>query len=687
MMTEWLKSFSSSSFMPHAQCFLWQEDLIALYVISDSLIVLAYVIIPCAIVRFLRARHDIPVNKVVMLFAAFILLCGTTHFLSIITLWYPIYWLSGLVKALTGVISLMTAYITWQLVPKLIIKPNLLKNHFAIHHAYADSVKHSPNAVIYTDCNGNIIYNNPAALQQGQATMLGQEAFFFNEEKTGITLFKDIWRQLNDHKAWQGDISHSNERLKQYFHYTITPLTATTPEGLEEIQYSSVAIDITRRVEAEDLNQLLVRTDSLTQLPNRVTFREQINCAIKVAKEKNTQFAILYIDIDRFKAINDNFGHHIGDLLLKMVSKRIQSSIRTSDIFARLSGDEFCVLLTPWLTQNNIEDVIDKIKFQLKNPILLPEEKLSIQVSISIGIAFYPEHGETYDALVQHSDTAMYHVKNTGRNSYAFCSPELVEKNRRKQEISIALQEAIKHDQLTLVFQPKANISTQEISGFEALLRWKHPGLGAIAPAEFIPVAEHSGFIQDLGVWTLRKACEQLNIWQNQTDHPYTLAINISAHQLHQESFVQSTSDIIEAAGVNPALLEFEITESIFIDQPLLIREKIIALKKKGIKFSLDDYGTGYASLSLLTQLPINILKIDMSFIHSMINNQTHRIIIENTITMAQALKIKVIAEGVETVQQLELLKTYHCNELQGNLLSPPLSSQEIANNYYTTSS
>ena len=185
----------------------------------------------------------------------------------------------------------------------------------------------------------------------------------------------------------------------------------------------------------------------------------------------------------------------------------------------------------------------------------------------------------------------------------------------------------------------------------------------------------------------MRKACEQLNIWQNQTDHPYTLAINISAHQLHQESFVQSTSDIIEAAGVNPALLEFEITESIFIDQPLLIREKIIALKKKGIKFSLDDYGTGYASLSLLTQLPINILKIDMSFIHSMINNQTHRIIIENTITMAQALKIKVIAEGVETVQQLELLKTYHCNELQGNLLSPPLSSQEIANNYYTTSS
>ena len=184
-MTEGLKFLSSSSFMPHAQCFLWQEDLLALYVISDGLIVLAYVIIPMAIVRFLRARHDIPVNKVkvVVLFAAFILLCGTTHLLSIITLWHPIYWISGLVKALTGVISILTAYITWQLVPKLIIKPNLLNNHFSFHHAYADSVKHSPNAVIYTDCNGNIIYHNTAALQQEQATMLGQEAFFFNEKK------------------------------------------------------------------------------------------------------------------------------------------------------------------------------------------------------------------------------------------------------------------------------------------------------------------------------------------------------------------------------------------------------------------------------------------------------------------------------------------------------------------------
>ena len=686
-MTEWLDTFSSSSFMPHAQCFLWQEDLLALYVVSDGLIVLAYIMIPCAILRFLRTRHDIPVNKVVVLFAAFILLCGTTHFLSIITLWHPIYWVSGAVKALTGIISILTAYITWQLIPKLIIKPNLLKNQFAIHTAYADSVKHSPNAVIYTNHAGNIIYNNPAALQQNKVTILGQEAFFFNEEKMGIPLFKDIWRQLDNHKTWQGDIPQQIEGQKRYFHYTLTPLIAITPEGLEEKQYSSVAIDITRRVDAESLNQLLVRTDPLTQLPNRVTFREQINHTIKVAKEKNTKFAVLYIDIDRFKAINDNFGHHIGDLLLQLVSKRIQSSIRTSDIFARLSGDEFCVLLTPWLTENNIEDIINKIKFQLKNPILLPKEKLSIQISISIGVAFYPEDGETYDALIQHSDTAMYHVKSTGRNGYAFCSPELIEKNHRKQELSVALQETIKHNQLTLVFQPKANISTQEISGFESLLRWKHPELGAIAPSEFIPIAEHSGFIQVLGAWTMQKSCEQLKIWQNQTGHPYTLAINISAHQLHQESFVTSTSNIIEAAGINPALLEFEITESIFIDQPLLAREKIIALKNKGIKFSLDDYGTGYASLTLLSQLPLNILKIDMSFIHSMINNSTHRIIIENTITMAQALKIKVIAEGVETVQQLELLKTYHCDEIQGNLLSPPLSSQEIANNYYATPS
>ena len=327
-MTEGLKFLSSSSFMPHAQSFLWQEDLLALYVISDGLIVLAYLIIPMAIVRFLRARHDIPVNKVkvVVLFAAFILLCGTTHLLSIITLWHPIYWLAGLVKALTGVISVLTAYITWQLIPKLIIKPNLFKTHFAIHHAYADSVKHSPNAVIYTNSTGNIIYHNPAALQQDQAIALGQEAFFFNEVKTGTTLFKKIWRELNTHKPWQGDISHTIEGIKHYCHYTLTPLTAVTPEGSEEMQFSSVAIDITRRVEAEDLNQLLIRTDPLTQLPNRVTFREQINHSIKTTQGNNAQFAILYIDIDRFKAINDNFGHHIGDLLLKMVSKRIQSS-------------------------------------------------------------------------------------------------------------------------------------------------------------------------------------------------------------------------------------------------------------------------------------------------------------------------------------------------------------------------
>ena len=683
MMTDWFNTFSSSSFMPHAQCFLWQEDLLALYIVSDSLIVIAYVTIPFAIMRFVKARTDIAVNKIVVLFAAFILLCATTHLLNIITLYYPLYWLSGLVKALTGVISLLTAYITWQLVPKLIIKPSLLKNNFSFHDAYTDSVKYSPNAVIYTNATGNIIYHNLAALQQDQAIVLGQEAFFFNEEKIGTLLFKRIWRQLNALKTWQGDIPHTIEEKKHYFHYTITPIIATTFEGLEEKQYSSVAIDITRRVEAENLNQLLIRTDPLTQLPNRVTFREQINHTIKVAKEKNAQFAILYIDIDRFKAINDNFGHHIGDHILKIVSQRMHSSIRKNDILARLSGDEFCILLNPWTAQNNTSDIINKITSPLQNPILIPEEKLSLHVSISVGIALYPKHGETYDALVQHSDTAMYYVKKIGRNGYAFCSQKLLSENQRKQEISIALQDAIKYDQLTLMFQPKAEISNQSITGFETLLRWQHPEMGTISPSEFIPVAEHTGIIQNIGSWVIRKTCEQIQLWQDLPKEPFSFAINISAQQLLQETFVKDTLDIIESTQVNPKFLEFEITESSLINNPNQIRKKTQELKHKGIKLSLDDYGTGYASLSILTQLPFDILKIDLSFVHSMINNKKHRIIIENTISMAQALNIKVIAEGVETAEQFELLKSYYCNAFQGHLLSLPLTAQDVTDQYY----
>ncbi|MFD1708838.1 EAL domain-containing protein [Siminovitchia sediminis] len=433
-----------------------------------------------------------------------------------------------------------------------------------------------------------------------------------------------------------------------------------------------VTRDITERKRSEDKIYHLAFHDTLTDLPNRRLFMNELQQKLSRPK-KSFKTAVLFVDLDRFKDINDSWGHDTGDYILMEAAHRIRRSLRSSDFVARIGGDEFTVLLDNIQNEEDVKFLVERIHKVFEEPLHLSGKEIFI--SCSIGAAIYPDHAKTADELLKRADTALYAVKERGRSGFSLFNAEMEEKSLERILMEIELRKAIELEQFCLDYQPKTDFSKGTLVGMEALVRWYHPELGKIPPNKFIPIAEETGLIVQIGEWVLQEACRQNKKWQDMGYPPLTVSVNVSVRQLEQKGLLQKIEEVLHDTGLQPQWLELEVTESVFadLDNASALLEEIRSL---GVKISVDDFGTGYSSFSYIKHLPVDTLKIDSSFIRDIHQNAESQAIVDAILTLAGTLGIDVIAEGVESKEQLEVLNSGGCSQGQGYLFSKPVSHE-----------
>jgi diguanylate cyclase (GGDEF)-like protein/PAS domain S-box-containing protein len=417
--------------------------------------------------------------------------------------------------------------------------------------------------------------------------------------------------------------------------------------------------------------------DFLTGLPNRKLMNDRIEQAIALARRNSKRVAVLFLDLDGFKHINDSLGHSIGDKLLQSIGRRLVDCGRTTDTVSRQGGDEFVVLLSAVQRSEDAAIAASRILTSVAEAHSVDEHEL--HVTTSIGVSVYPEDGEDAETLIKNADTAMYQAKENGRQSYQYFKPAMNARAVERQSVEAQLRRAVDRNELSLRYQPKISIRTGEITGVEALLRWTHPERGEVSPARFIPVAEDCGLILTIGNWVLRQACEQAQAWVNAGLPPATMAVNVSAKEFSAESFLERLFVILDETGLDPSLLELELTESVLMKHADPATCILRALRDRGVRVAVDDFGTGYSSLSYLRNFPIDTLKIDQSFVHQITTKAGDASIVTAVIGMARSLNLRVVAEGVETLEQLEFLQAQECGEAQGFYFSRPVLAPEFA--------
>jgi len=458
------------------------------------------------------------------------------------------------------------------------------------------------------------------------------------------------------------------EALRQYAYYSSE---IPEPFNVKEIEYIRASMVQTfSRLEKEKKELYnLSRTDSLSGLANRNYLQERVEQIIDMSKREGKEFALLFLDLDHFKSINDSLGHDIGDELLRNVAQTIQDILRVNDVVARIGGDEFVIVLTHYKDDLELYEIIERIQVQLMKPWLI--KTFPIHITSSIGITVYPKDGNDLLTLMKNADIAMYEAKARGRRGYYFFTEALNIKTQEYIELTNTMREALKKDQYELYYQPQNDVQTGRITGAEALIRWRNPEKGFIPPNTFIPIAEHNGFIIELGKWILETSIKQLKEWED-NNFDLKMSINVAAEQIQQQDFVAHLSDLLETYKVKTSNVFLEITEYIFLNDSDTVLKTFSAIKELGVQISLDDFGTGYSSLSYLKTFPIDILKIDKAFLDDY-DTEEGSIFIETIVNMAQTLKLSVVAEGVETTVQVSYLKSLNCNYYQGYVCSPPV--------------
>ncbi len=438
-----------------------------------------------------------------------------------------------------------------------------------------------------------------------------------------------------------------------------------------------ISHNITERKQADERIRYMALHDALTGLPNRTLLADRLSQAITLARRNGNNVAVLMLDLDRFKTVNDSLGHHIGDCLLEMTAKRLKSCLRESDIVARWGGDEFVVGLQEVHDVKSVEQIARKILSNLGEPFLIEGHRL--QIGASIGICQYPVDGENPEALLEIAVAAMYESKKRGRGIYSFFTPELTQATRRRQKLERDLRQAIVRDEFVLYFQPLIAIDSGHITGVEALLRWNHPELGMVFPGEFIPLLEELGLMVKVGTRVLSLACSQNVAWQKQGLPPVRVAVNVSAQQFYRGDIVNTVKTVLNETGMDSQWLELELTESMTLDDSegsIAIMQK---LKQVGVSLSLDDFGTGWSSLSYLRRFPLDHIKIDKSFLRDIDLNSSSEAVVRSILNLGRSLGLSCIAEGVETHEQLSYLQTQKCAEMQGFLYSKAVPAGECA--------
>ncbi len=497
----------------------------------------------------------------------------------------------------------------------------------------------------------------------------------FNRHSSAQELVRRIGAALRNQGHWHGELTALRKDGSEF------PAILTISEVRDSMQrvrqYVLVFTDITEQKSTEKKLAELAHCDNLTGLPNRRMLKQRLEQSVRSAARNQSQTALIFIDVDYFKNINDSYGHEVGDHVLIELSQRLSTPLRADDTLARIGGDEFVVLLDPIQHPEQPAIVASKLMEALTDPYVLPDGQ-EHRLSASMGIALYPRDGEDPSTLLRNADTAMYRAKESGRNNYAFYTESLTQHALDQVQLRNALHQAIEQDQLSLYYQPQFDLASGKLIGVEALLRWHHPERGAISPGYFIPIAEQTGMITSLGLWVLNRACSDGARWHKAGYDFGTLAVNIAGAQIQRAIFVDEVKNVIKATGMPADKLELEVTENFIMKDPQATIKDMNTLRELGIALAIDDFGTGYSSLNYLKQLPINKLKIDQSFVRDIPQDPNDMAIAEAVIALGKALKLRVLAEGVETQAQAQFLLNHDCSEVQGFLFGHPQAVDEI---------
>ncbi|WP_348694217.1 EAL domain-containing protein [Duganella fentianensis] len=545
----------------------------------------------------------------------------------------------------------------------------------------ATVIEHIADGVVVLDAKGLIVAVNPAFTQitgYSEAEALGKDHTLTRSGRHEAAFYESMWQEQVTQGYWRGEIWNRRKSGELYLEQ-LTVNAVRDSDGVTT-HYVGVFSDITKAKESQEKLDHLAHHDPLTALPNRLLFHDRLQHALQRATRDKEQLALLFIDLDRFKYVNDTLGHHIGDELLKQVSKALQARLREGDTLARLGGDEFIVLLEDIDSQYGASQVAEKLVQMFEQPFVVAGHELF--VTCSVGISLFPDDATDLNMLIRNADVAMYQAKARGRNGYSFYTPSMTGEGVERLRLETFLRRSIEKEEIFLNYQPQVDIVTGDLVGVEALVRWNHPELGLVPPIRFIPLAEDTGFINQLGQWVLREACRQMVRWQEAGLVVPKIAVNLSVKQFERGSIVNMVADTLQETGLEAARLQLEVTESVIMntDDAMVFINDLHAI---GVGLAIDDFGTGYSSLAYLKQLPVQTLKIDRSFIKDISTDANDEAIAIAIIQLGKSMNLSVIAEGVETTQQAEFLVRHGCHLAQGYLYSKPLAADVMLTNWH----
>jgi len=538
-------------------------------------------------------------------------------------------------------------------------------------------IEQTYNGVIITDPENRIEYVNPKFTEltgYSAAEVLGQKPSIWRSGDTADEAYDELSEAMSNGSEWHGEFK--NRKKDGSIYWAASSVSPLRNENGEVTNYICMMQDITNQKDTKDQLNYLAHYDTLTSLPNRRLFIDRLQQAMKETERRERLLAVMFIDLDHFKNVNDSLGHEAGDILLKQAAVRLGDCVRESDTVARLGGDEFTLMLPDLKHVDNATHIAEKVIEAFSKPFYIKNRRFF--VTASIGVTLYPLDDNNVEDMLRNADTAMYYAKDAGRNNFQFYNYEMTARVERRMVLESDLRQALVRNEFILLYQPQVNASNGTVEGMEALIRWQHPQRGLVSPDQFISVAEETGLIVPVGEWVLREACKQSRDMQISGLPPISVSVNVSARQFQEKDLVQTVDQVLKDTGLDPALLNIEITESMLmfdVEHTSSVLEQLSAL---GVTIAIDDFGTGYSSLSYLKRFPISTLKIDRSFVCDIPANKDDMLITRAIIKMADGLSIKTIAEGVETKEQLNFLKLHKCDQIQGYYFSKPVTGDEI---------